>query len=49
MNLLYVEDDLEAQTFVGRAFRENGFVVSTAADGRQGLELALGPGTCVAR
>jgi DNA-binding response OmpR family regulator len=41
MNLLYVEDDLEAQTFVGRALRENGFVVSTAADGRQGLELAL--------
>jgi DNA-binding response OmpR family regulator len=41
MNLLYVEDDLEAQTFVGRALRENGFVVSTAADGRRGLELAL--------
>ena len=41
MNLLYVEDDLEAQAYVGRALRENGFVVSTAADGRKGLELAL--------
>jgi DNA-binding response OmpR family regulator len=41
MNLLYVEDDLEAQAYVGRALRESGFVVSTAADGRTGLELAL--------
>jgi DNA-binding response OmpR family regulator len=41
MNLLYVEDDLEAQAYVGRALRESGFVVSTASDGRTGLELAL--------
>jgi two-component system OmpR family response regulator len=41
MNLLYVEDDLEAQAYVGRALRESGFVVSTAADGRKGLELAI--------
>jgi DNA-binding response OmpR family regulator len=37
-----VEDDLEAQAFVGRALRENGFVVDAASDGPRGLELALG-------
>jgi DNA-binding response OmpR family regulator len=42
VNVLYVEDDLEAQAFVGRALRENGFVVDTASDGQRGLELALG-------
>jgi DNA-binding response OmpR family regulator len=41
VNVLYVEDDLEAQTFVGRALRESGFVVDTAADGQRGLERAL--------
>jgi DNA-binding response OmpR family regulator len=41
MNVLYVEDDLEAQAFVGRALRESGFVVDTAADGQLGLERAL--------
>ena len=42
MNVLYVEDDLEAQVFVSRALRENGFVVDTASDGERGLERALG-------
>jgi DNA-binding response OmpR family regulator len=41
VNVLYVEDDLEAQAFVGRALRESGFVVDTAADGQLGLERAL--------
>jgi two-component system OmpR family response regulator len=42
VNVLYVEDDLEAQVFVSRALRENGFVVDTASDGERGLERALG-------
>ena len=42
MNVLYVEDDLEAQAFVSRALRENGFVVDTASDGERGLQQALG-------
>jgi DNA-binding response OmpR family regulator len=41
VNVLYVEDDLEAQAFVGRALRESGFVVDTASDGEAGLERAL--------
>jgi DNA-binding response OmpR family regulator len=41
MNVLYVEDDLEAQAFVGRALRESGFVVDTVSDGQRGLERAL--------
>jgi DNA-binding response OmpR family regulator len=41
VKVLYVEDDLEAQAFVGRALRENGFVVDAASDGSRGLELAL--------
>jgi two-component system OmpR family response regulator len=41
VNVLYVEDDLEAQAFVSRALRENGFVVDTAPDGELGLEQAL--------
>jgi DNA-binding response OmpR family regulator len=41
VNVLYVEDDLEAQAYVGRALRENGFVVDTASDGDVGLDRAL--------
>jgi two-component system OmpR family response regulator len=41
VNVLYVEDDLEAQAFVSRALRENGFVVDTASDGEKGLQQAL--------
>jgi len=41
VNVLYVEDDLEAQAYVGRALRESGFVVDTASDGDAGLERAL--------
>jgi DNA-binding response OmpR family regulator len=41
VKVLYVEDDLEAQAFVGRALRENGFVVDAASDGPRGLELGL--------
>lgn len=44
MKILYVEDDLEAQTFVGRALRESGFVVDLADNGATGLELATGGG-----
>jgi DNA-binding response OmpR family regulator len=42
VKILYVEDDPEAQRFVQRALRENGWVVDGARDGQQGLELALG-------
>ncbi len=41
MKVLYVEDDLEAQAFVGRALGESGFVVDLAGDGAAGLELAV--------
>ncbi len=44
MKVLYVEDDLEAQAFVGRALRESGFVVDLADDGAAGLDLAIGGG-----
>ena len=44
MKVLYVEDDLEAQAFVGRALRESGFVVDLADDGASGLDLAIGGG-----
>lgn len=44
MKILYVEDDLEAQAFVGRALRESGFVVDLADDGPAGLETAIGGG-----
>lgn len=41
MKVLYVEDDPEALSFVGRALGERGFEVTVAATGREGLERAF--------
>lgn len=41
MRLLYVEDDLEAQSYVRTALEETGMSVDVAADGRLGLMKAL--------
>jgi DNA-binding response OmpR family regulator len=40
MRILVVEDDRKIASFLTNGFRENGFVVDHAADGRDGLELA---------
>jgi two-component system, OmpR family, response regulator len=41
MRILVVEDDATIAEFVARGLREAGFVVDSAADGAQGLDLAL--------
>ena len=41
MRLLYVEDDLEAQSYVCGALEETGMQVDVAGDGRLGLAKAL--------
>ncbi|HEY5723256.1 MAG TPA: response regulator transcription factor [Allosphingosinicella sp.] len=41
--ILLVEDDDSTADYIGRALGEAGFAVLRAADGRAGLELALGP------
>jgi len=41
MRLLYVEDDLEAQSYVRDALRDTGMDVDIAGDGRLGLTKAL--------
>ena len=41
MRILLVEDDPKIAAFVAKGFREAGFAVDTAADGEQGLDLAL--------
>lgn len=41
MKLLLIEDDLKIAEFVSKGFREAGFVVDHAADGRNGLLMAL--------
>ena len=41
MRLLIVEDDRDASDYVVRAFREVGHLADQAADGEEGLELAL--------
>jgi len=41
MRLLIVEDDRDAADYVARAFREVGHVADLAADGEEGLALAL--------
>lgn len=41
MQVLYVEDDPEALSFVRRALEERGFGVTVAATGREGLEHAF--------
>ena len=41
MRILYVEDDLEAQSFVRGALEEHGHEVDVAGDGPSGLALAM--------
>jgi two-component system OmpR family response regulator len=41
MRLLIVEDDRDASDYIARAFREVGHVADQAADGEEGLNLAL--------
>jgi len=41
MRILLVEDDATIAEFVARGLREAGFVVDSASDGTEGLELAL--------
>ena len=41
MRLLLVEDDEKIASFVKKGFRAEGFAVDHAADGREGLDLAL--------
>ena len=41
MRVLYVEDDLEAQSFVRGALQEKGIKVDVAGDGVAGLSLAM--------
>src|SRR5215218_9411439 len=41
MRLLIIEDDRDAADYVVRAFREVGHVADHAADGEEGLALAL--------
>jgi len=42
MKILLVEDDLDIASFVAKGLKESGFVIDHAADGMQGLDLALG-------
>jgi two-component system OmpR family response regulator len=41
MRLLLIEDDLKIASFVSKGFKEAGFVVEHASDGRKGLHMAL--------
>jgi two-component system OmpR family response regulator len=41
MKILYVEDDPTAREYIRKGLEEHGFQVDEAADGEQGLELAL--------
>lgn len=41
MRLLLIEDDLKIASFVTKGFKEAGFVVEHASDGRSGLHMAL--------
>lgn len=41
MRILVIEDDLEAAAYVTKGLRESGHVVDHAADGEEGLSLAL--------
>ena len=40
MNLLLIEDDLEAAKFLLKGLKESGYAVSLAVDGRDGLKQA---------
>ena len=44
MRLLIIEDDREAAEYLVKAFREVGHVADTAADGEEGLAMALDGG-----
>ncbi|MBL8115038.1 MAG: response regulator transcription factor, partial [Acidobacteria bacterium] len=44
MRILVVEDDRKLVEVLRQGLKENGFAVDTAADGNQGLELALATG-----
>ena len=44
MHILLIEDDCEAAAYIGKGLRECGHVVDHAADGEDGLEMALGGG-----
>ena len=48
MNILIIEDDAKTAQFVKRAFAENGYTPTLAADGESGLALALKGGFDVA-
>ncbi len=48
MNILIIEDDAKTAGFIKRAFSENGFSPTVAADGEEGLSLALKGGFDVA-
>lgn len=41
MRLLLIEDDAKIASFIAEGFRQEGFVVDDAADGDEGLQLAL--------
>ncbi len=41
MRILVIEDDLEAAAYVVKGLRESGHIVDHAADGEEGLTLAL--------
>ncbi len=41
MRLLLIEDDLKIAAFVSKGFKEAGFVVEHASDGKAGLQMAL--------
>ena len=44
MNILVIEDDAEIASFVTRGLRRGGYEVDRAADGENGLRMALGAG-----
>src|SRR4051812_17538991 len=41
MRILTIEDDRRSREFLAQGLKENGYVVDTAADGEEGLYLAL--------
>lgn len=41
MRLLLIEDDLKIVSFVSKGFKEAGFIVEHAGDGKAGLQMAL--------
>lgn len=41
MNILLIEDEPKTLAFLKKGLEENGYVVDTAADGREGLRLAM--------